>query len=127
MAPMMPHCPMHTDFADCCCGGREWLGTEVLWGGSVRARLSPENSPACTQLPKAALYSRALRGGVRMIETGANYGTEVAVGEGIRDSGVARNEIFVISKVSKTTACVILLSLYPARFRCTALLNGPPN
>mmetsp|Transcript_34008 Transcript_34008/g.109876 ORF Transcript_34008/g.109876 Transcript_34008/m.109876 type:complete len:376 (+) Transcript_34008:488-1615(+) len=33
-----------------------------------------------------------------MIETGANYGTEVAVGEGVRASGVAREDLFVISK-----------------------------
>jgi len=72
-----------------------------LWGGVVRARLSPEASPACTSLPPADYYSRALAQGVRMIETGANYGTEVAVGEGVRASGVAREDLFVISKVRR--------------------------
>ena len=42
----------------------------------------------------------ALRCGYRHIDTGRKYGTEPAVGEGIRASGVPRNEIFLCTKVS---------------------------
>ncbi|MBQ7338514.1 MAG: aldo/keto reductase [Clostridia bacterium] len=41
----------------------------------------------------------ALRVGYRHIDTAACYGNEVSVGEGIRQSGVNREDIFVTSKV----------------------------
>ena len=41
----------------------------------------------------------ALRLGYRLIDTAASYGNEEAVGRGIRRSGVARDEIFVTSKL----------------------------
>lgn len=44
----------------------------------------------------------ALRAGYRHIDTAAMYGNEEAVGQGIRDSGVARDEIFVTTKVWPT-------------------------
>ncbi|CDO95211.1 unnamed protein product [Kluyveromyces dobzhanskii CBS 2104] len=41
----------------------------------------------------------ALQNGYRHIDTAAIYGNEEAVGKGIRDSGVARDEIFVTTKL----------------------------
>ena len=40
----------------------------------------------------------ALKSGYRMIDTASFYGNEREVGEGIRRSGIPRNEIFVITK-----------------------------
>lgn len=42
----------------------------------------------------------ALKTGYRHIDTGRKYGTEDAVGEAIRKSGVPRDEIFLVTKVS---------------------------
>lgn len=50
----------------------------------------------------AALVSRALRNGYRLIDTAEAYYNEEGVGEGILDSGVAREEIFVTTKVWNT-------------------------
>ena len=44
--------------------------------------------------------ARALASGYRHIDTARKYGTERGVGEAIRASGVARNKIFVTTKVS---------------------------
>ncbi len=41
----------------------------------------------------------ALKTGYRMIDTAACYGNERAVGAAIKESGIARNEIFISSKV----------------------------
>jgi 2,5-diketo-D-gluconate reductase A len=41
----------------------------------------------------------ALRAGYRLIDTAASYGNEEAVGRGIQRSGVARDDIFVTSKL----------------------------
>ncbi len=41
----------------------------------------------------------ALRAGYRHIDTAAAYGNEAAVGEGLRASGVPRQEVFVTTKV----------------------------
>jgi 2,5-diketo-D-gluconate reductase A len=41
----------------------------------------------------------ALQAGYRLIDTAAAYGNEKAVGNAIRDSGVAREEIFVTTKL----------------------------
>ncbi len=46
----------------------------------------------------ATAVAEALRGGYRLIDTAENYGNETGVGEGIRRSGVARDEIFVTTK-----------------------------
>jgi len=45
------------------------------------------------------LVSRAIKTGYRHIDTARFYGNEREVGEGIRESGVAREEIFVTTKV----------------------------
>jgi 2,5-diketo-D-gluconate reductase B len=46
------------------------------------------------------LVAHALACGYRHIDTARKYGTEVGVGEGIRASGLARDQIFVTTKVS---------------------------
>ena len=48
----------------------------------------------CKESVKAALET-----GYRMIDTAACYGNEAAVGEAIRESGIGREEIFLVSKV----------------------------
>lgn len=52
-------------------------------------------SPADT----AVAVEEALRVGYRHIDTAAAYGNEAAVGEGLRNSGVARGEVFIETKV----------------------------
>lgn len=47
----------------------------------------------------ARLVCRAVDVGYRHIDTAAAYGNEEAVGEGIRDSDVGRDELFVTTKV----------------------------
>lgn len=47
----------------------------------------------------ADMVSRAISLGYRHLDTAASYGNEEAVGEGLRASGVARNDIFVTTKV----------------------------
>lgn len=46
-----------------------------------------------------ATVRAALRAGYRLIDTAAVYGNEAAIGATIRDSGVAREEVFVTTKV----------------------------
>jgi len=46
------------------------------------------------------IVASALRAGYRHIDTAWKYGTERAVGEGIRASGMRREEIFLTTKVS---------------------------
>jgi 2,5-diketo-D-gluconate reductase A len=43
----------------------------------------------------------ALETGYRLIDTAENYGNESGVGEGVRDSGLPREEIFVTTKFNK--------------------------
>lgn len=49
------------------------------------------------QCEQAVLY--ALKTGYRMIDTAACYGNEAAVGNAVRKSGIARKELFLVSKV----------------------------
>jgi len=49
---------------------------------------------------RAEHVATALTAGYRHIDTARKYGTEPAVGEGMRASGVPRDEIFVCTKVS---------------------------
>ena len=48
-----------------------------------------------------AAIHRALDIGYRHIDTAANYGNEVEVGQAIRDSGVSRDDIFLTTKVAR--------------------------
>ena len=47
----------------------------------------------------ARCVSEALQVGYRLIDTAQAYGNEDGVGEGIRKSGVPRNEVFITSKI----------------------------
>ncbi|WP_226577776.1 aldo/keto reductase [Acuticoccus sediminis] len=49
--------------------------------------------------PASTAVSEGLKGGYRHVDTAEMYGNEVAVGEGIRASGLPREEIFVTTKV----------------------------
>lgn len=51
-----------------------------------------------------AAVSAALRTGYRFIDTAARYENEAAVGVGLRESGVARENIFLLTKVYWTHA-----------------------
>ena len=44
----------------------------------------------------------ALEEGYRLIDTSGDYGTQPAIGEGIRRSAVAREDIFLVTKVEET-------------------------
>ncbi len=46
-----------------------------------------------------SIVQEALRAGYRHLDTAANYGNEREVGEGLRASGVPRDEVFVTTKV----------------------------
>jgi diketogulonate reductase-like aldo/keto reductase len=49
----------------------------------------------------AGSVEQALQMGYRMIDTSGDYGTQPGVGEGIRRSGVARDQIFLVTKVEE--------------------------
>ncbi|HZP69290.1 MAG TPA: aldo/keto reductase [Pseudolabrys sp.] len=50
------------------------------------------------------LVVAAIEAGYRHIDTARKYGTEEHVGEGIRASGISRNELFVTTKVTEENA-----------------------
>jgi 2,5-diketo-D-gluconate reductase B len=52
----------------------------------------------------AELVAAAIAAGYRHIDTARKYGTEERVGEGIRASGIERNELFVTTKVTEENA-----------------------
>jgi 2,5-diketo-D-gluconate reductase A len=49
----------------------------------------------------AAAVETALHAGYRMIDTSGDYGTQPGVGEGIRRSGLARDSIYLVTKVEE--------------------------
>ena len=56
---------------------------------------SPEGNPTRTAV------TTALDSGYRMIDTAAIYGNEESVGQALRDHGVARDEVFVTTKLAR--------------------------
>jgi diketogulonate reductase-like aldo/keto reductase len=50
------------------------------------------------------LVAAAIECGYRHIDTARKYGSEEAVGEGIRSSGIAREELFITTKVTEEDA-----------------------
>ncbi|WP_457104479.1 aldo/keto reductase [Methylobacterium sp. P5_C11] len=65
-------------------------------------RRIPQIGYGCWQLSDAQapdLVGRALQAGYRLIDTAAAYGNEAGVGRGIRDAQVAREEIFLTTKL----------------------------
>jgi diketogulonate reductase-like aldo/keto reductase len=75
-------------------------------------QIAPTLSAQCARIPaigfgtsglgyvRAEHVAAALRAGYRHIDTARKYGTEPAVGEGVRASGVPRADIFICTKVS---------------------------
>lgn len=49
----------------------------------------------------AAAVASALQLGYRLVDTAESYQNEIGVGEGIRNSGIARHEVFVTSKFNR--------------------------
>lgn len=49
----------------------------------------------------AGTISKALTLGYRLIDTSGDYGTQPGIGEGIRRSGVTRDDIFLVTKVEE--------------------------
>ncbi|MEC7761799.1 MAG: aldo/keto reductase [Pseudomonadota bacterium] len=49
----------------------------------------------------AKAVATALGTGYRLIDTAENYGNETGVGQGIRDAGVARDDVFLTTKMNK--------------------------
>jgi diketogulonate reductase-like aldo/keto reductase len=62
--------------------------------------LFPEPEPETA----APLVAAAIEYGYRHIDTARKYGSEEAVGEGIRASGIAREELFITTKVTEEDA-----------------------
>jgi diketogulonate reductase-like aldo/keto reductase len=58
------------------------------------------------ELPQrgAEMVTYAIKSGYRLIDTARKYGTEERVGEGIRASGIAREELWVTTKVTELDA-----------------------
>ena len=52
----------------------------------------------------AELVTAAINAGYRHIDTARKYGTEERVGEGIRASGISRDELFLTTKVTEENA-----------------------
>ena len=69
-------------------------GTRMPMAGIGVFKLSPEEAEASVE--------SALRDGVRLIDTANAYMNESATGRGIKKSGVAREEIFLVSKLWPT-------------------------
>ena len=57
------------------------------------------NGQECVKMVKTALQL-----GYRLVDTAQMYGNEQAVGEGIRQSGIPRSEIFVTTKIYRPSA-----------------------
>ena len=66
-------------------------GTRMPMAGIGVFKLSPEEAEASVE--------SALRSGIRLIDTANAYMNESATGRGIKKSGVARKEIFLVSKL----------------------------
>jgi len=47
----------------------------------------------------ASVVDTAIKEGYRLIDTAAIYGNEAGVGQGIANSGVARDELFITTKL----------------------------
>src|SRR3954454_16164766 len=63
----------------------------------------PVNGYGVFQIPGPAECTRcvidAIHTGYRLIDTATSYGNEAAVGEGIKQCGLAREQLFVTSKL----------------------------
>ncbi|HVX57642.1 MAG TPA: aldo/keto reductase [Candidatus Saccharimonadales bacterium] len=50
----------------------------------------------------AATVAKALELGYRLIDTSGDYGTQPGVGQGIEDSGMDRDDVYLVTKVEET-------------------------
>ncbi len=50
----------------------------------------------------AGAIEAALRNGYRMIDTSGDYGTQPGIGQGLQQSGIAREDVYIITKVEET-------------------------
>lgn len=48
----------------------------------------------------AKLFAQAIEDGHRLLDTAAQYGNEKAVGQGVKDSGVDRADLFITTKIA---------------------------
>ncbi len=73
---------------------------------SVHGAKMPAIGFGTMELPQrpAELVAHAIKSGYRLIDTARKYGTEEHVGEGIRASGIAREELWVTTKVTELDA-----------------------
>jgi len=73
---------------------------------SAHGAIIPVIGYGTMELPQrpAELVAAAIAAGYRHIDTARKYGTEQFVGEGIRASKIARNELFVTTKVTEENA-----------------------
>ena len=73
---------------------------------SAHGAVMPVIGYGTMELPQrpVELVAAAIAAGYRAIDTARKYGTEQFVGEGIRASKIARNELFVTTKVTEENA-----------------------
>lgn len=69
--------------------------------GLLALPLSGLGTRLLTDATCAEVVQDAIEIGYRYVDTSPSYGNEEAVGQGIRQSGIARNEIFVTTKVER--------------------------
>lgn len=74
--------------------------TVTLANGVEMPRLGLGTWPM-TDDEAAKAVSTAIETGYRLIDTAENYKNETGVGQGIRDAGVARDEVFLTTKMNK--------------------------
>ncbi len=67
-------------------------GVKMPWMGAGVWQINSDEETSC-------VVQAAIAAGYRRIDTASLYGNERGVGEGIRQSGVARDQIFVTTKV----------------------------
>ena len=91
--------------------------TVALAGGGQLPQMGLGTWPMNDDEAAVAVKS-ALQIGYRHLDTAENYRNEVGVGQGIRDSGVAREEVFVTTKFNKEWH-----SVEGARTACEASLK----
>ncbi len=71
----------------------------------MTARPSPSSASAssrCRPQETAATVALALEAGYRHLDTAQMYGNEAGVGDAIKDSGLARDELYVTTKLNNT-------------------------
>ena len=72
-----------------------------LWGG-VKMPVLGLGTAGMSGRACIAAVREALRVGYRLIDTASRYGNEEEIGEALRESGVAREEVFITTKVAGT-------------------------